>query len=203
MALAVLTLLAQPARADIQKYGPEVFPRKNELSAHFGYQAGFAGQFANPSGFKLFIEYGRKFTDLVWLNIQLNPIFGFGTVVGVCYDGAGRPFDCGFRGYYGGWGLEAAVGVKLKIRTRIPLVIEVPLNAGVVGMVNRECGDNGAAVVFRPGTSIKYFLKNNIAVGGGVNFAMGPGFHGASPCSPSYTDFYGAFDVGLGAEFIL
>src|SRR5689334_3164540 len=91
MALSLL-LLASPAVAEvgIQKSGPEVFPGKNELSAHVGYQAGFAGQFANPSGFKLFMEYGRRFTDLVWLNIQLNPIFGFGAASGICYDQFGN-----------------------------------------------------------------------------------------------------------------
>src|SRR5262249_51806986 len=142
VAIVFLTLLAQPALAQssIQKSGPEMFPANNELSAHIGYQAGFAGQFANPSGFKLFMEYGRRFTDLVWLNIQLNPIFGYGASTGVCYDRFGNAFACGYGGYYGGWGLELAAGVKLKIKTKIPLVIEVPLTIGVVGMVARECG---------------------------------------------------------------
>jgi hypothetical protein len=204
MAISLLLLsTAVHAQTGIQKSGPESFPGKNELSAHVGYQAGFAGQFANPSGFKLFMEYGRRFTDLVWLNIQLNPIFGFGAPSGICYDNFGNGVSCAGGPYYGGWGIEAAAGIKLKIKTNIPLVVEVPLTVGVVGMVNRTCGDNGAAVAFRPGVSVKYFLKRNIAIGGGANFAFGPGFHEASVCSAGYTDFYGAFDFQLGAEFIL
>jgi hypothetical protein len=196
----LLVVSAQSARAEIQKSGPENFPGKNELSAHIGYQAGFSGQFANPSGFKLFFDYGRRFTDLVWLDLQLNPIFGYSASANVCYDNRGRPFTCGANG---GWGIEFAAGVKLKIKTKIPLVVEVPLTVGVVGMFSRQCGDNGAALVLRPGAGAKYFLTRAVAVGAGVNFAMGPGFHGASSCTGSYTDFYAAFDFQLGAEFIL
>jgi hypothetical protein len=181
--------------------GPEAFPGANEISAHIGYQAGFAGKFANPSGFKLFAEYARRLSDLVWLDVQANNVFGFGSVTGTCFDQNGNPFPCaGF--YYGGWNFELAVGVKLKIKTSIPLVVEVPLVAALEVLYNRQCGDTGVAPAARVGGGVKYFVTRSIGVGGGINFALGPGFHGASNCGGSYTDFYGAFDFQVGAEFI-
>lgn len=189
------------SRAQGPKSGPEHFPANNEVSVHIGGQVGFAGKFANPSGFKLFAEYARRFTDLVWLDVQANNVFGFGSATGTCYDRMGNPFPCnGF--YYGGWDFELAIGVKLKIKTGIPLVVEVPLLAAVEVLYNRQCGDTGAAPAARVGGGVKYFVTRAIGVGGGVNFAFGPGFHGASNCFNSYTDFYGAFDIQFGAEFI-
>ena len=35
-----------------------------------------------------------------------------------------------------------------------------------------------------------------------ITFEAGPGFHAGSNCFDSYTDFYGAFDFQMGAEFI-
>jgi hypothetical protein len=48
-------------------------------------------------------------------------------------------------------------------------------------------------------------LKPRIGLGVAVNFDAGPGFHDATACKGGgrYTDFYGAFDFLLGAEFIL
>ena len=98
------------------------------------------------------------------------------------------------------------VGVKLKFKTPIPLVVEVPLLGGVEVLYHRDCNDGGAAVpVFRAGAGVKYFLTRNIGVGGGMTFAFGPAFHGRNNCGngDSYTDLYGAFDFLVGAEFIL
>jgi hypothetical protein len=167
-----------------------------------GYQAGFAGRFANPSGFKLFAEYARRFSDLVWLDLQANNVFGFGPSARTCYDRAGRPFPCDADHYYGGWEFELAIGVKLKIKTSIPLVIEIPILAALEVLYNRQCGDTGVAPALRAGGGVKYFVTRAIGVGGGFNFALGPGFHGSSDCFDTYTDFYGAFDFQVGAEFI-
>jgi hypothetical protein len=206
--IILILAAASPAFADgVQTSGAEAFPGKNEISAHIGYQAGFAGRYANPSGFKLFAEYARALTDLVWLDVQFNPVFGFGgSGTYTCYDRFGNPYVCGGAAYYGGWDLELAVGVKLKFKLgKIPLVIEAPITLALEGLVNRSCGDNGvAAPVLRTGGGVKYFVTRAIGLGVGVNFALGPGFHADSPCGPNgYTDFYGAFDFALGAEFIL
>ena len=178
------------------------FPGNNEFSVHIGYQAGIAGTFANPSGFKLFAEYGHRFSDLVWLDVQANNVFGFGPSPGVCYDRFGNPFPCAAGYYYGGSEFELAVGVKLKILTRSPLVVEIPILGALEIIYDRQCRDAGVSPAVRMGGGVKYFVTRSIGLGGGINFAVGPGFHQAGDCSASYTDSYGAFDFQMGAEFI-
>jgi hypothetical protein len=187
--------------APIQTQGPENFPGPNELSAHFGYQAGFGAHYTNSSGFKLFFEYGRRLTDLVWFDVQANNTFGFDYGTTTCFDRFGRPYACGGSG--NGWDFQLAAGVKLKIKTRIPLVVEIPILLAVDALYNRPCGDTGAAVpVIKPGVGVKYFLLRNLGIGGGFNTGFGPAFHQDSNCSVGYTDFYGAFDFQVGAEFL-
>jgi hypothetical protein len=195
-------LVSAGARAEVQKSGPEEFPGKHELDAHLGYNAGFPGKYQNPSGMKLTAEYAYRFHPLVWFDVQLSNVFGFGSASFPCADSFGT--QC----YRGGWAFGIAGGVKLKWVTKVPLVIEAPILAGVDILYNRDCGDNGAAApLLRTGVGAKYFLTKRIGLG--INFAasLGPGFHGGSnvaSCSHnSYTDFYGGFEVNIGAEFIL
>jgi hypothetical protein len=196
------------ASASAQRDSKFAFNGSNEISVGLGYQFGLGGQFGNPTGFKLFFDYGRRITDLVWLDFQLNPVFGYGpSNTGICYDPRGHAFACGFSYYYGGYGLEFAGGVKLKFPLRIPLVIEVPITLAVMGMFDRVCGDDGAALLFRTGGEVKYFVTRWLGVGGGVHVAFGPGFHGSSSsavCSyyGSYNDFAGFVDVDAGVEFV-
>ncbi len=198
----VLLLLAAPAWGQIQTHGKEEFPGNNELSVFTGYQAGFSGTFGNPSGFKLMAEFAHGFSQIVWLDVQLNQTFGFGGT-GTCFDRFGNPFPCG-GAYNGGWATELAVGVKLKFKTGIPLVVEVPITAAFEILYDRACGDNGvAAPVIHPGVRAMYFLTRKIGVGVSFNFALGPGFHGGGCGQGSYVDLFGAFDASLGAEFIL
>jgi hypothetical protein len=201
--MLILMMLAAPAGAvEIQKSGSENFPSNHELSAHLGYQAGVGGTFQNPSGLKLTGEYAYRFHELVWFDARVSNVFGFGSTGGPCVDVVSS--DC----YRGGWAFGLAGGVKLKFRTPVPLVVEVPVLLGVDVLYNRDCGDDGAAgPLVRTGGSAKYFLTRNIGLGAAVNFAFGPGFHGGSD-SPlckrsSYVDFYGAFDFSLVAEFLL
>jgi hypothetical protein len=191
---------ANTASADIQREGPEVWHSKHELSAHLGYQLSFGGQVGDPHGFRLTGEYAYRFHPLVWFDAQLSQLFGFGARDGACL------VNTAALCYRGGWMTQAAAGVKLKIVTKVPIVVEVPILLGINGLYNRECGDNGAAVpVFRTGAGFKYFIKQRIGIGANVDFEMGPAFHDATACKGGgrYTDFYGAFDFTLGAEFIL
>ena len=206
LAIVVLSAMAAaPASADpqIQTSGNESFPGKNELSAHIGYASGLGGQFANPSGFKLSGEYAHGLSEVVWLDFQFNNTFGFGVASGTCFDRGGNPFPCGRDNfYYGGSSVELAAGVKLKLKTGIPLVIEVPLVVAVEILYGRQCNDGGFGLVAKPGVGVKYFITRNIGLGGGINFAFGPNFHPASNCFGSYTDTYVAADFQIGAEFI-
>ena len=72
------------------------------------------------------------------------------------------------------------------------------INAGVVPVFARPAGDNGAAVVFNTGGGVKYFVTPRIGVGGEMTRSpLGPGFYSG------HNEFYRAFNLGVGAEFIL
>lgn len=203
-ALALAALAAAPAAAgEIQQGVAEVFPTKQELSAHMGFQAGFGGKFGSTSGFKLDADYAYRFHPLIWFDANIANVFGFGSADGFCTNSV-----AGAACYRGGWALELMAGIKFKWMTpKIPLVIEAPALLGVEVLYNRDCGDNGAGVpVVKTGPGIKYFLTRRIGVGAKIDVAFGPGFHGAgSPIcqDKSYTDFFGYFDFLVGAEFVL
>jgi hypothetical protein len=200
---ALILLFAGPALAvEIQRSGPEVFPSKHELSAYLGYQAGVGGVYQNPSGLKITGEYAYRFHEIAWFDLQLGNVFGFGSTYGLCADSSNS--FC----YRGGWALDIAGGVKLKFKTAVPLVIEVPILLGVDVLYNRDCGDDGAAgPLLKAGANAKYFLTKSIGLGAALGFAFGPGFHGSSSVGSckhdSYVDFYGAFDFSVVAEFLL
>ena len=171
------------------------FAGKDELSAQLGFQASLGG--ATPGGFKMFFDYSHRLNDLVWLNFKLNPTFGAGETRTLCYDQFGNPYDCG-TGFDGnGYAIDLLAGVKLKWMTRVHVMPYANLNAGVVPLFARPAGDNGAAVVFNTGGGVKYFVTPRIGVGGEISFTFGPGFYSG------HTEFYRAFSMGVGAEFIL
>jgi hypothetical protein len=197
---AMLLQLAAPAHAARRGDGAA---GNDELAIHIGYQAGFAGLIANPAGFKLFGEYAHRLGGIAWFELQVNQVFGFAP--GSCIDARGNPSPCDPRlhGYDGGWATEIAAGVQLKIPTGIPLFVEVPIVAGIVALYNRRCGDDGvAAPVVRFGAGVKYFVTPHVGLGGGVNLALGPGFHRGTDCANAYVDLYAAFDFQVGVEFV-
>jgi hypothetical protein len=187
----------------IQKTGPEDFPSRHELSAHLGFQVGFGGAVADPSGMKFIGEYAYRFHRILWFDVQATQLFGFGARTDAC---ATNPMALCYRG---GWatGINAGVKVKLPIQ-QIPLVVEIPILLGLDGIYNRECSDNGVAIpVVRAGVGAKYFIKKWVGLGAGIDLDFGPAFHDApnKNCKGGggYTDFYGSFDIHIGAEFIL
>jgi len=196
-----------PAHADsgftepgngIQKNVPEDWPGKHELSVHLGFQLGFGGKLGDASGLKLTGEYAYRFHRLVWFDVQAQQLFGFGASTDPC---AGNAASLCYRG---GWMTGLDAGIKIKVPTKIPLVVEVPILLGLNGLYSRNCDDGGIAVpTFRTGAGVKYFLKRWVGVGANINFDMGPAFHQGGSCHKSYIDFYGAFDFNVGAEFIL
>jgi hypothetical protein len=197
---ALLALCPRLGRAEIQREGPEVWPSKHELSAHLGYHLSFGGQVGDPHGVTVNAEYAYRFHPLVWFDVQVAQLFGFGARDGACLKNTAAL--C----YRGGWMTQLDAGVKLKFVTKVPLVVEVPILLGLNGLYNRECGDDGVAIpTLRTGAGVKYFLKPRIGIGANVNIEMGPAFHDATPCKGGgrYTDFYGGVDFTLGAEFIL
>jgi hypothetical protein len=95
--------------------------------------------------------------------------------------------------------------VKLKFPLKYKLMPYVNADVGVVGIYNRPANDNGVAVIFRPGVGLKWFATPHIAVGGEFNFGLGGAFYSdtCANCRNGHDEFYRAFDLGLGAEFIL
>jgi hypothetical protein len=199
--LGVLAMAGIARAEDNQVERPfEVQPSRHEVSVHLGYTAGFGGDFGSPSGLKIAGDYAYKFHRIAWLDLQLSNTFGFGSRDGRCVNSIES--NC----YRGGWDFGIAGGTKLKFNPLPRVMIEVPLLLGVNVLYNRNCGDNGAAVVLRPGIRAKYFLTPRIGLGADVTTAFGPGFHGGGNqvCTTnSYTDFYGAVDLLVGAEFYL
>jgi hypothetical protein len=203
-ALTVVTLFAvlaasPAARAEIQKQGPEVWPGKNEFSVHMGWQNGING-YGNgfggpPTGFKVFLDYSFRFTELMWLNFGANLVFA-----GSC----GNNFNC-FAG--NGNTIEPEAGIKFKfVLNQIPLVPYAKADVVFVGIYNRPCNDNGFAIAGRASGGAKYFLTKNIGLGAETGFVAGPAFlNGTAACgvpNGAHGEFYFAWDIGLGAEFI-
>jgi hypothetical protein len=189
LALAVLTAAA-PAVAQRQ------YPGKNELSGHLGGSVGLAD--FTPGGFKWASEYGYRLGPIAWLNLQLN--FSFGEGGGYYANDAG---DCWFDGRrwhcYGHWegnAIELVGGVKLKFG-RDKLQPYAKIGGGFV--FTFFPGDlNAAAIVFRGGGGVKYFVLRNLAVGGELMLSVGPNFVGQE----IGTEAYAALDFLGGVEFI-
>jgi hypothetical protein len=197
--LAGVVALASLARADkLPPYHPPPEPLVNELGVHLTGQAGFAGTIGNPSGIKLSVEYAHRLREWLWLDFHLGNLFGFGATNGRCLGPSGQ--YC----YGGGWALSLAGGVKFRFTAYRPLVIEVPALIGLDVLYQRQCGDTGAAVpVFKPGSRIAYQINEKTSVGVGFNFDLAPAYHASSAAciQPAYTDFYGAFEIAIGANF--
>jgi len=195
--LLIATLFAGAASAQttyVQR-SYSSFPGKDELSGQLGFQASLGG--GTPGGFKMFFDYSHRMSNLVWLNFKLNPTFGAGETRTVCHDQFGNPYDCG-TGFDGnGYAIDILAGVKLKWMTRVHVMPYANINAGVVPIFARPGNDNGAAVVFNTGGGVKYFITPRIGLGGELSFTLGPGFYSG------HTEFYRAFNMGIGAEFIL
>jgi hypothetical protein len=192
------TVLCASAAANAQTYVSrrmDGFPGKDELSGQLGFQASLGG--TTPGGFKMFFDYSHRLTNLVWLNFKLAPTFGAGETRTVCVDQFGNTYDCG-TGFDGnGYAIDILAGVKLKWMTRVHVMPYANINAGVVPVFARPAGDNGAAIVFNTGGGVKYFVTPRIGVGGELSFTLGPGIYSG------HTEFYRAFNMGVGAEFIL
>ncbi len=192
--LASSTALAQAQPLGVERRMTG-FPGKDELSGQLGFQASLGG--TTPGGFKMFFDYSHRLSDLVWLNFKFNPTFGFAETRTICYDQFGNPYDCG-TGFDGnGYALDILAGVKLKWMTRIHLMPYANIDAGVIPVFARPAGDNGAAVALHTGGGVKYFITPRIGLGGEIDFTLGPGFYSG------HTEFYRAFNLAIGAEFIL
>lgn len=193
--IATLTAGAASAQTSYVERRMDGFGGKNELSAQLGFQASLGG--GTPGGFKMFFDYSHRLSQLVWLNFKVNPTFGYGEGRTICYDQFGNAYDCG-TGFDGnGYAVDLLAGVKLKWMTRFHLVPYASVNGGVVPVFARPAGDNGAAVVINSGGGLKYFLTPHIGLGGEITFTLGPGFYSG------HTEFYRAFNMGIGAEFVL
>jgi len=202
LAAAVLVMAPALASAQMSVARSASFAGQNEISTQLGFQASMGG--GTPSGAKLFIDYSRHLKSFVWLNAKLNPTF---SAEGrrVCYDNLG-PYDCGIGLDGNGHAIDALIGVKLKFPTRNPHIVPYAnINVGVVGVFSRPGNDDGAAGVIHTGGGLRYFLTPHVALGGEMNFTLGGAHYTEScrGCGNDHNEFYRAFDMGMGAEFIL
>jgi hypothetical protein len=163
---------------------------KNELSGGMGFSVGLTEY--TPGGFKMENEYGRRFTDLVWLNVQLNFVLGGG--YDTCYDPRiNRYYDC--SSHFNGDGLEMFAGVKFKFR-KGKLQPHAKVGGGLV--FSFFPGDLSAVgIAVRAGGGFKYWVIPRLAIGGEANFTVGPTFFNHD----GGTHFYAALDFIGGIEF--
>jgi hypothetical protein len=162
---------------------------KNELSGGMGFSVGLTDY--TPGGFKMENEYGRRFTDLVWLNVQLN--FGVGGDYAVCHDAYGDPYEC--NRHFVGDSLDMIAGVKFKFR-KGKLQPHAKVGAGLA--FSFWPGDlNAVGLVVRAGGGFKYWVIPRLAVGGEANLMMGPTFFDHD----GGTHFFAAIDFIGGIEF--
>jgi hypothetical protein len=195
-----LTMFAATAQAQSQPLEVSrtaVMQGKNEISTQLGFQASLGG--TTPSGVKMFFDYSRYLGSVVWLNFKLNPTFAASARV-TC-----NGYDCGYGLIGDGDSLDVLAGVKLKFPMVHKLVPYANINVGVVGIYDRPYGDDGAAAVFRGGGGLRWFVTPHVAIGGEMNFTLGGGFYGETcpGCQNGHNEFYRAFDMALGAEFVL
>jgi hypothetical protein len=201
--LGALVLVAGADVAQAQQLGVSRGARlagKNEISTQLGFQAGLGGM--TPGGAKFFFDYARQLSSVVWLNVQVNPMFAATTAR--CVDRFGFTYDCGYIGG-NGHAIDALVGVRLKFPlARAPIVPYAHVSGGVVGIFDRPFNDNGAAVVARFGGGFRYFVTPHIGLGAEMAFTLGGAFYGDScnGCRDAHTEFYRALDMGFGAEFV-
>jgi hypothetical protein len=210
--IATLMLVPTLALAQTQQqYQPMEVSRsammqgKNELSAQIGFQASMGG--TTPGGVKLFFDYSRYLGKIVWLNAKLNPTFSAGGGGGVCVDQFGNTYNCGLSGFpNAGHAIDALIGVKLKWPiARYKLMPFAVANVGVVGIYNRPLNDDGAAGVVNLGGGLRWFATPHVAVGGELGVTLGGAYYTETCgyCNNAHSEFYRAFNFGLGAEFIL
>jgi hypothetical protein len=177
---------------------------KNEISTQIGAQGALGG--TTPGGLKLLFDYSRQMTNYVWLNFKVNPTFGAGSARAVCYDRFGNPYDCGSSGVDAdGHAIDLLAGIKLKFPTKYSLVPYAQADVGVVPIFSRPRNDDGAALVFRTGGGLRWFVTPHVGIGGELNVTLGGGFYSAScdGCNNGHNEFYRAIDFGIGAEFLL
>jgi hypothetical protein len=187
--LPVLVWLVAPSDALAQNPTGD-----NAVNGGFGFQVGMSRW--TPGGFKWFNSYNRRFTDLVWLNVQLNTTIGGGARDDRCwYDRRRDRWHCD-EGHWRGSSLEFAVGVKLRFELqKIPAIIDARLCAASELLFFGEF--SGATVAFRGGPGFHWFFFDNLGAGVEFNFTLGPAF-----TDYEGTVFYGAFDFQIiGVEF--
>ena len=172
------------------------FASGEELGFMIGGQAGLHE--VTPGGFKLFLEYGHRFTERNWFNLQLN--FAFGDRG--CYIRPGNnrsPYYYGC-GNWSGSTIELIAGVKMKFVRYGRLVPYAKIGGGINFVFFPFNGEKGIAPVGRGGGGVKYYVLPSLALGGEMNLAAGPMFAG---CGPGCSDVtaYVALDFAFGLEW--
>jgi hypothetical protein len=181
MVVLALTVAAAPARGEIQKSGPQVWPGKLQVGVHpFGGQFGFTGNEA--SGYKLTADIAgllKEFDKVsLWLGGGFNYAAGFFTCAGCGHD------------------LQLWVFVELSLEKLLNIPLVPFFRAGPGGDV-LIYGVTAGAFIFRIGSGLHYFLTKNVGLGVEGSFSLGAGFYRGV----IGTAFYGEWDGTMGARF--
>ena len=186
----VFPLLAVLLYAGTARAQPRTGNFKNEFSGGMGFAVGLSNWAGG--GFVMEHEYGRKFSERVWLNLQLNFVLGGGDYCG--YNARGE-WVCHGNYRFSGDAIQMIGGVKFKFLSG-KLQPHAKVGGGLV--FSFWGGDTSAiTLAVRGGGGVKYWVIPRLAVGGEGNVTLGPAF-----VHDYGTEFYAAIDFIGGVEFV-
>ena len=155
--VAAVMLWSSAAQAADYKRGPNAF------AFHIGGQGGFVGW--APGGAKLFFEYNRRLSGRMWLDLELNPVFGDRWGDRDCwYDPDDDTWHCR-HWHYRGSGVELFGGVKWRFYpVRAPFVPYARVG-GILVFLSYPDHVMGFALAVRGGGGFKFFVIKNFGIG--------------------------------------
>jgi hypothetical protein len=199
LALTAATSIGGAAHAEIQKWGPQVWPGRYQVGFHpFGAQVRFDG--LSTGGYHMDIDFSLRFVSFEKFAMWVGGGFNWAHPSYSC-----RPFNS--TGCAHDFQLWAFLMITFEKLIRFPLVPFV--QAGIGGDIlpytlTDGTTETGAALAIRLGGGVHYWLIKNLGLGLESHFTAGPGFYPTRMIVGSGTGTtvasYGNWDIVFGAR---
>ena len=191
LAFVVVFLAASSAHGADYKRGPNAF------LFHVGGQGSWGGP--APAGVKLYFEFDRRLKRTMWLDLELNLVFGDRWGRRDCWwDPHDERWYCGDYWQGRGMGMELFAGVKWRFYpSKVPIVPFAKVGGQVV-FLSYPDDLFGFAIAARGGGGFMFYPIKSFGFGLQANMALGFGF-----LNHHYGfGVYWAFDMGIGIEVL-